>query len=303
MKPVIVVHGGAGAWALDSERLQIAIAACETAARAGQEILIGGGTALDAVETAVSILEDCPVLDAGRGSYLNSAGEIEMDALIMDGRTLNLGAVAAVQHVRNPIRLARRVMTDTQHTMLAAAGASAFADQIGFPRCETADLIVSPEYEKHQTLKQQTDYQTSTIFTEPGAMGDTVGAVALDANGNLATAVSTGGTRQKMPGRIGDSPLVGSGAYADNWTAAVCATGHGESLMKIVISKRVCDYVGAGMSAQAACEAAIRVLAERVQGKGGLIAVDARGNIGIAFNTDAMPHAFAIGPEPVQCAR
>jgi beta-aspartyl-peptidase (threonine type) len=129
--------------------------------------------------------------------------------------------------------------------------------------------------------------------------GDTVGAVAIDSSGNLASATSTGGTRHKLPGRVGDSPLVGSGGYADNWTAAVGATGHGEALMKIIISKRVCDLVGDGLSAQAACDAAIQMLADRVQGTGGLIAVDARGQVGVAYNTNAMPYAYAIDGQPV----
>ncbi|MCI0395307.1 MAG: isoaspartyl peptidase/L-asparaginase, partial [Chloroflexi bacterium] len=294
------VHGGAGAWDLNSERFREAIAACEAAAAAGQAILLTGGPALDAVEAATRILEDAPPLDAGRGSYLNTAGQIELDALIMDGQTLRLGAVAAVQRVCNPISLARRIMTDTQHNFLVGAGAEAFADAIGFPRCELADLLVGGELEAYLALQHPAGYETAEIFTQPGAMGDTVGAVALDAAGNLAAATSTGGTRNKMPGRVGDSPLVGAGGYADNWTAAVSATGHGEALMRILISKQVCDFVAAGLSAQKACQAAIHLLEERVNGVGGLIAVDARGHVGLAYNTTAMPHAFALGDERLQ---
>lgn len=287
-KPAIIVHGGAGSWDLESARLQEALAACRRAAVAGQSILLQGGPALDAVEAAVCILEDEPSLDAGRGSYLTSAGQIEMDALIMDGRTLDLGAVAAVQRVRHPISLARRVMSDLPHTFLVGAGAEAFADDIGFPRCTLEDLLVAHNLEAHLAAQRR-----------PGDLGDTVGAVALDVHGNLAAATSTGGTRHKMPGRVGDSPLVGSGAYADNWTAAVSATGQGEQLMKVVISKRACDFVAQGLLARAACEAAIRVLAERVNGQGGLIAIDARGHVGYAYNTAAMPYAFAVGEEEV----
>ena len=276
----IVVHGGAGAWELGSKRIRVGRVACDEAALAGHAVLKAGGSALDAVETAVHILEDCPALDAGRGSYLNKLGEVEMDALIMDGSTLNMGAVAAVQRVRYPISLARRVMTDTQHAFLVGPGADAFADEIGFPRCTVAELIVASD----------DDYEDTG-----GPLGDTVGAVAIDSLGNVASATSTGGTRQKMPGRVGDSPLVGSGGYADNWTAAVGATGQGESIMKVVLSKRVCDFVADGLSAQAACEAAIRLLEERVGGECGLIAVDAQGNVGVARNTRAMPHAFVIG--------
>ncbi len=279
-KIAIVVHGGAGAWVLDSERFHEGLAACREAALAGHAVLLAGGRAVDAVETAVHILEDCPALDAGRGSYLNVKGEVEMDALIMDGRSLDMGAVAAIQRVRHPISLARQVMEQTKHTFLVGAGADAFAEQIGFPRCAVEELLG----------------QTAVaLIPANGPLGDTVGAVALDAQGNLAAATSTGGTREKMPGRVGDSPLVGSGGYADNRTAAVSATGHGESLMKIVISKQVCDYVATGLPAQAACEAAIALLAERVGGEGGLIALDANGRVGAAFNTTAMPHAYVVG--------
>lgn len=303
IQPIIVVHGGAGAWDLKSERLQEAIRACETATLAAQTILLNGGSALDAVEKAVNILEDAPMLDAGQGSYLNSIGEIEMDALIMDGATLNLGAVAAVQRVRYPISLARRVMEDCEHNFFVGPGAGAFADSIGFSRCRPEDLLVGEEKEKYLALKERPDYETVEIFTEPGSMGDTVGAVALDASGNLAAATSTGGTRKKMPGRVGDSPLVGSGGYADNWSAAVSATGYGEALMKVLISKQVCDFVTAGLSAQKACQAALQLLEERVQGVGGLIAIDNRHNVGVAFNTAAMPHAIATGDGSIRSGR
>jgi beta-aspartyl-peptidase (threonine type) len=303
VEPIIVVHGGAGAWNLKSERMEEAIEACETAARAAQTILLAGGSALDAVEKATNILEDAPCLDSGTGSYLNSVGEIEMDALIMDGATLNLGAVAAVQRVRYPISLARRVMDDCEHNFFVGVGAERFADSIGFPRCLPEDLLVGEEKERYLALKERPDYETVEVFTEPGSMGDTVGAVALDGFGNLAAATSTCGTRKKMPGRVGDSPLVGSGGYADNWSAAVSATGYGEALMKVLISKQVCDFVAAGLSAQKACQAALQLLEERVEGVGGLIAIDNRYNVGVAFNTAAMPHAVAVGAGEVKSGR
>jgi L-asparaginase / beta-aspartyl-peptidase len=285
MQPIIVVHGGAGAWGREPQRMGPARAACKAAARAAQAVLLAGGAALDAVETAVTILEDCPALDAGRGSYRNALGEVEMDALIMDGRTLDLGAVAAVQRVRHPISLARRVMTDSPHCFFVGAGAERFADTIGFPRCATEELLAETPF--------------AAAAPPGGPLGDTVGAAARDRHGNLACATSTGGTRGKQPGRVGDSPLVGSGGYADNWSAAVSATGYGEALMKVLISKQVCDLVAGGLSAQAACETALRLLAERVGGEGGLIAVDARGGVGVAFNTQAMPYAYARGEEGV----
>jgi beta-aspartyl-peptidase (threonine type) len=208
--------------------------------------------------------------------------------------------------VRNPISLARRVMEESGHNFLVARGAEEYADSIGFPRCTVADLLVEEELEKWRELETQetnVDGQTATLLNSPGPLGDTVGAVALDSAGNLAAATSTGGTRNKLPGRVGDSPLVGSGGYADNWTAAASATGHGEDLMRIVISKQLCDFVAQGLSAQSACEAAIRLLEERTQGHGGLIAIDARGRIGFAYNTAAMPHAFATANAAITAGR
>lgn len=282
MNPTIIVHGGAGPWEMESERMRVAMAACREAAVSGQRVLLAGGSALDAVETAVNILEDCPALDAGKGSYPTADGRVEMDALIMDGRNLDMGAVGAVELVRYPISLARRVMTDTKHTFLVGAGANAFADSIHFPRCTLQDLLSD----------LTADLQNKAAA---GPSGDTVGAVALDAQGNLAAATSTGGTRGKMPGRIGDSPIVGAGGYADNLTAAVSATGQGEALMKLVISKQVCDFVAAGLSAQAACAAAIQLLTERTGAEGGLIAIDRLGRVGFSFNTRGMPYAYVVG--------
>lgn len=276
MTIAIVVHGGAGAWRLGEGGMQMAVSTCKHAAQTAYQLLKAGKSALDAVETAVNILEDSPLFDAGRGSFPNANGDVEMDALIMDGGTLDIGALAAIQRVQHPISLARRVMSDSPHNFFVGAGADAFAESINFPRCDVADLLVETE-------------------AMSGAIGDTVGAVALDSDGNLAVATSTGGTRDKQAGRVGDSPLVGSGGYADNWTATTTATGYGEALMKIVISKTACDFVGSGLSAQAASDAAIKLLEERTGGEGGLITVDRRGNVGVAFNTQAMPYAFVNG--------
>lgn len=289
MEPIIIVHGGAGAWDLESSRFREALVACETAAAAGQAILQQGGSALDAVEAAARILEDAPPLDAGRGSYLNAVGDIEMDALIMDGRNLDVGAVGAVRLIQNPISLARRVMTDSEHALLVGSGAEQFAESVGIPRCTLEDLLGGDEIAAYAAWQQEKAQE----LTADGPAGDTIGAVALDKAGNLAVAVSTGGTRRKLPGRVGDSPLPGSGGYADNQSGAVSATGHGESLLRVLISKQVCDFITAGLSAQKACEAALHVLEDRVNGSGGLIAVDGRGRAGVAYNTTAMPHAIA----------
>ncbi len=292
IEPRIVVHGGAGKWIPGSSRLAQATLACRASAAAGQQILVANGSAIEAVERAVRILEDDPALDAGRGSYTNKRGQIEMDALIMDGSTLNLGAVAAVQHIKNPIILARLVMAENEHNFLVGAGAEDFAESVGIGRVELEDLIYH--------WPNNSDVRAAGQSSDPTS--DTVGAVAFDTFGNLAAATSTGGIRNKFPGRVGDSPLVGSGAYADNFTAAVSATGDGESLMKIVVSKQVCDFVANGLSAQQACVDAIKILSNRVEGSGGLIAVDHLGGIGAAFNTTGMPHAVAVGQQPVKAA-
>ncbi|MDT8306092.1 MAG: isoaspartyl peptidase/L-asparaginase [Anaerolineae bacterium] len=294
MTIAIIVHGGAGAWKLEEERIVEAVAACEQAASAGRDVLVAGGSSMDAVEAAVCILEDSPVLDAGRGSYLNSEGQIEMDAIVMDGRTLALGAVGAVQRVRHPISLARRVLSESKHNLLVAHGADAFAEKINFPRCDITELLAGEELERFHALQADPDYDLQAMISGEGQMG-TVGAVALDSHGDVAAATSTGGTRLKAPGRVGDTPLVGSGAYADNWHGAASATGYGEDLMKVLISKRVCDFIANGLPAANACQAAVQVLSERVGGHGGIIAVDARGNVGFAYNTVAMPHAWATG--------
>ena len=224
------------------------------------------------------------MLNAGRGSLRTSAGGVEMDALIMDGATLGLGAVAAVTRVRHPVSLAREVMRRTHHALLAGDGAGSFADGIGFPRCDESELIVE---------------------RPPAPASDTVGAVACDDAGNLAAATSTGGTPGKLPGSVGDSPLAGAGGYADNASAAVSATGDGEALMKVVISKLVADLVAAGRTPQDACAEALARLVARLPGaSAGLIALDPRGQLGIVSNAIAMPWAWgssagtASGIEP-----
>lgn len=247
------------------------------AAETGWRLLSQGASALDAVEAAVRVMEDDPTFDAGRGSHLNAAGHVELDALIMDGATLNAGSVAAVQRVRNPITLARRVMEHSEHVMLVAQGAEQFAHEHGLPLCVPEELVIPREVERWQAAR---------------AGHDTVGAVARDARGNLAVATSTGGTPDKRPGRVGDSPLIGCGGYADNRSGGVSATGHGEALMKVVMSKLVCDLMARGLGAQHAAQAALQVLAERVHGRGGVIVIDALGRIGAAHNTSRMAHAY-----------
>jgi beta-aspartyl-peptidase (threonine type) len=288
--PALIVHGGA--WEIPEEVHQDSIDGCREAARIGWDVLTTEGSALDAVEAAVRTLEDDPTFDAGRGSVLNAAGEIELDAIIMDGSSLNLGAVMAVKHVSNPITLARLVMAKSDHTILVSEGAEMFARDRGLSLCPNWDLIVKREKERWRS-RDSGDNPAEGLF--PQHPGGTVGAVALDVEGHLAAATSTGGTFNKHPGRVGDSPLVGSGAYADDRTGAVSATGEGEDLMKVVISKFACDSL-ARMGAQEAAEAAIALLLDRTGGQGGLIALGKNGDVGIAHCTPCLAYAY-VTPE------
>jgi len=269
--PAIIVHGGAGS--IKDDSLPRRLEGCKAAALAGWHVLQQGGAALDAVEAAVVVLEDDPLFNAGTGSTLNSLGTVEMDAAIMEGNSLRAGAVAAVQGIKNPIQLARRVMEDGRHVLLVGEGAQLFARQIGFPECSPDSLIVEAERkrwrEKHGT----------------------VGAVALDNAGKIAVATSTGGIFNKFPGRVGDSPLPGCGTYADEYGGVSC-TGHGEAIIRIVLAKSTLDLLEAGADPQSAANQAVMLLAEKTGGSGGLIIADRLGRIGYARNTDRMPVCF-----------
>src|SRR6476620_118294 len=220
--PSIIVHGGAGP--IKDDSLEPRLAGCEKAALAGWQIIAHGGAALDAVEAAVVGLEDNPLFNAGTGSTLNSLGKIEMDAAIMEGHSLRAGAVAAVSGVKNPVKLARRVLAHGRHIMLAGEGALLFARQIGFPECAPESLVVESEKKRWQSKH------------------GTVGAVAFDSAGRLAVATSTGGIFNKLPGRVGDSPLICCGTYANGYGAASC-TGQGEAIIRLVLAKRAVDFL------------------------------------------------------------
>lgn len=291
MEPVIFVHGGAGN---DYHHLlKIFRSEVEKAAFAGWERLQQGASAVDAVEAAVRAMEDGPAFDAGHGSFLNRDGEIEMDAMIMDGQDLRYGAVAGIQRVANPVNVARMVIEHTPHSLLIGNGAENFARSMGVPVCPMEELraqsnshLLSPE---------------DRIFNPFQHPGDTVGALALDSRGHLAVAVSTGGTAGKMPGRVGDSPIIGCGGYADDQVGAATASGHGEALMKIVICKTTCDRLADGLSAQQAAESALKLLETRTRGSlGGLIVMSPGGETGCAFNTQHMVRALIRGDNQCQ---
>ncbi len=286
--PAIVVHGGAGHLGPDDPASSGGVEAprlegVRRAAAAGWAVLSAGGTALDAVEAAVRLLEDDPTFNAGTGGCLAASGEVELDASIMDGETLACGAVAAVKDVANPIALARRVMERSGHVLLAGDGASAFARSAGIPAIPNAALV---------TPAQRARWEAARRGGPPGSRTGTVGAVARDRRGHLAAATSTGGTAMKLPGRIGDTPLPGCGTYADDRLAAVSCTGHGERIMQLTLARHAADLVGAGRSAPDAAREAVRVLGERVRGEGGLIVVGPAGDVGFAHNTPVMSRAW-----------
>jgi beta-aspartyl-peptidase (threonine type) len=295
--PAIAVHGGAGdlgsddpasSGGPDAPRLEGVRLACA----AGFAILARGGTALDAVEAAVRVLEDDPTFNAGTGATLTAAGDVELDASIMDGETLRCGAVAVVKDVKNPVSLARAVMERTEHVLLAGAGASAFAREIGFPLVENA-LLVTPS--------QRRRWEAARI-RGGGSKTGTVGAVARDARGHLAAATSTGGMSMKLPGRVGDTPMVGCGTYADDALAAVSCTGHGERIIQLTLARHAADLVAGGRSAMEAARDAAALLGRRVGGDGGLIVVGPRGDVGFAHNTPVMSRAWTAADGTIRAA-
>jgi beta-aspartyl-peptidase (threonine type) len=273
LKPVLAIHGGAGVLRADQPGAQHR-AALERALEAGHESLKQGRPALDAVIAAVVVLEDDPLFNAGRGASLNSEGDAEMDASVMEGDMLRAGAVASVRRIRNPILAARAVMEKTRHVLLAGDGAERFARRQGL-------AIVSPSY--FRTARQRL-----SLRRKRKNYHGTVGAVALDAHGNLAAATSTGGYTGKMPGRVGDSPLVGAGTYADNRACAVSGTGHGEAFIRAAVAHDVCArMLYLKVSLQTAALAALKNVAA-LGADGGLIAVDRSGNVVMPFNSEGM---------------
>jgi L-asparaginase / beta-aspartyl-peptidase len=299
--PVLVVHGGA--WAMPDDMVEAHIRGVRNALAAGWRVLNDdrGGTALDAVEEAVVIMEDDETFDAGRGSFLNRDGKVQLDALIMDGSTLRAGGVGCVEHLRNPVRAARKILSESPHVYFVGEGAEKFAAEHGVALCRNEDLIIPREVErlrKYQVeLANRDESQDGNDLFAPSVHDatishDTVGAVALDRNGNIAAATSTGGTLNKAPGRLGDSSLIGCGCYADNLSAAASTTGWGEPIMKLVLAKWATDRVLAGNLPEWAAQEAMNYLKQRVNGHGGIIVLDPQGHFGIAHNTPRMAFAY-----------
>jgi len=287
-EPVLLVHGGA--WAIPDDMVEAHLNGVRNAMAAGWRVLSAGGDALDAVEEAVVVMEDDETFDAGRGSFLNRDGKVQLDALIMDGATLRAGGVGCVERLRNPVRAARKILSESPHVYFVAEGAERFAAEHGIALCKNEDLVVPREVKRLQEFQARGAAGQPDLFA-PTVSHDTVGAVALDGHGNIAAATSTGGTLNKAPGRLGDSSLIGCGCYADNKTAAASTTGWGEPIMKLVLAKWAADRVASGNLPEWVAAEAINYLESRLQGHGGMILLDARGRFGIAHNTPRMAWA------------
>jgi beta-aspartyl-peptidase (threonine type) len=296
--PALVVHGGA--WAIPEEKTEATLAGIREATLAGWAVLHSGGSSVDAVEAAVRVLEDDPVFDAGRGSVLTEEGKVEMDAVIMDGANLASGAVACITRARNPISVARAVMEQTEHCLVVGAGADNLVEKLG---CEAAaegyltTEAAQTEYEHFKSYSKTVD----TLFRAQGTGHDTVGAVAVDLAGNVASATSTGGITFGMPGRVGDSPLVGLGCLADNDLGALSATGHGESIMRMCLGSRImlaADGRGGQPALEGAVAEGLAAMRQRVGGHGGIIAVLPDGSIAVDFSTERMAWGLACGRDP-----
>ncbi|MFZ6872423.1 isoaspartyl peptidase/L-asparaginase family protein [Undibacterium sp. Di27W] len=304
----IAIHGGAGTIlrsSLTEEQEARYLDELRSVVTAGNEVLAQGGSALDAVSLAVSLLEDCPLFNAGKGAVFTNAGTMEMDASIMDGKTRRAGAVACVQHVRNPIKAARAVMEHSPHVLMVGKGAEEFLRQHGLAFEDSAYFYTEERHAQLQRARQESgvllDHDAANLLIsksepapiDPDKKFGTVGAVALDLHGNLAAATSTGGMTNKLPGRVGDTPMLGAGCYAHNQTAALSATGTGEAFMRSLALHDIAAqmrYLGLSLE-----QAASNVVMDKLplyEGQGGIIGIDASGNIVLPFNTEGMYRAY-----------
>ena len=306
-KPVaIVIHAGAGRIDRDSftpEHERLYHATLEQSLRAGHAILKGGGSALDAVEAATVIMEDAPVFNAGKGAVFTAEGKNELDASIMDGRALQAGAVGGVTTVKNPIRAARAVMEKSPHVLFTNRGAEKFASDNGLEMVDPKYFFTERRWKQIQTwLKQQEAKAKPRAAAEPDRHADyfsTVGCVALDTKGNIAAGTSTGGMTGKRFGRIGDSPIIGAGTYADNRTAGISCTGHGEYFIRHAVAHDISARIAYKKESLAkAARDVVQTVLKQAGGSGGIIGLDAQGNVVMEFNTNAMTRG-SIGPDGI----
>ncbi|MBW4424928.1 MAG: isoaspartyl peptidase/L-asparaginase [Nostoc desertorum CM1-VF14] len=276
MTPTIIVHGGAKT--ITDDKVAANNAGCTAAAEAGWAVLISGGTAAEAVEAAIRVLEADQTFNASLGATLNSDGEVELDAAIMEG-SLSWGAVAAVQGIRHPISVARKIMDDKPR-LLVAQGAERFAVDCGAEMCKKDDLIADEQWQEWK--------EDQKVVDRP----NTVGCVALDASGILAAGTSTGGTTKQQQGRVGDTALVGSGLYADNKIGGCSTTGDGESIIPVVLAKTAIDFLSGDRHPEEAAQMAIDTLISKVEGEAGCILIDRQGRVGWAYNSSHMACAY-----------
>jgi beta-aspartyl-peptidase (threonine type) len=293
-KTAIVIHGGAGtitrAEMTADKEAEIRNALRESV-QAGHQVLRSGGNSTEAVVAAINVMEDSPLFNAGNGSVFNAAGKHEMDASIMEGAGLNAGAIASVSRIRNPINLASSVMSGSEHVMLMGDGAEEFARQQGFDLVDPASFHTDFRWQQLQRIKAKEQAKKQAAAEQKDQWFSTVGAVALDGHGNLAAGTSTGGTCNKRWGRVGDSPIIGAGTYADNKSCAVSATGHGEYFIRHVVAYNICHRVEVGTPLKEAADTVVNDILVRARGEGGIIAIDHQGNITAPFNSEGMYRA------------
>lgn len=310
MSIAFAIHGGA--WNIPDDQAEANLAGVATALREGWASLRAGASALDVVERAVRALEDDPTFNAGRGSHLNRLGRVEMDASIMEGHGLQAGAVAAVERVRNPISLARKVLEESPHVLLVGEGAREFAMEHGVELCLARELLVGRAREQYLRIRAGATHLVDEEFAPPDdeAHMGTVGAVARDTRGLIAAGTSTGGTLDKYPGRVGDSPVVGAGTYADSRIGGASCTGWGEGILRVVMAKSALDRLASGARLDDAGQEVLEEL-RRIDGHGGLILLDARGGAVALYNTPSMARGLAtadggmlagVGPELTEVA-
>jgi beta-aspartyl-peptidase (threonine type) len=305
--PVLAIHGGAGTIVratMTPDREAAYREALAAALEAGRSVLLDGGTSVDAVVAAVVSMEDCPLFNAGKGAAFTSEGRNELDASVMDGSTRAAGAVAGVTRIKNPVVAARAVMQHCEHVLLAGAGAEAFAAEQGLTLVDPSYFYTAERWQQLERARSRADtaeHRAAATPTQPDALDaptryGTVGAVALDMHGNLAAATSTGGLANKRYGRVGDSPIIGAGTYADNRAAAVSATGTGETFMRAVAAYDVVALMRyRGLSLAQALEEVAQRTVPSLDGSGGLIGVDADGRVAMSFSTEGMYRGFVRG--------
>jgi beta-aspartyl-peptidase (threonine type) len=293
----IALHGGAGTLSKTDFTPELELTytrALREALLIGESILNAGGPALDAVEKTVKSLEDSPLFNAGKGAVFTHDQTHELDASIMDGKTGSAGAIAGVSHVANPISLARKVMDNSQHVLLCGGGAEAFAQTQGIDLVNTDYFYTDLRWNQlQQVIHEESAFLDHSVATSNSKKFGTVGAVALDRDGNIAAATSTGGMTNKRYGRIGDTPLIGAGTYANNQTCAVSCTGHGEYFIRSVVAYDVsCLMEYGGLTLEEACRKVVHEKLVKLGGEGGLIAVDKNGTICLPFNSAGMYRAW-----------